>query len=124
MFIPPVIFALVARCHSYRRPLSRILAIDLAGSQLAYDSLIKVSRNASHTMRRYFFDLVDPTRSEYDYRGREMASAEKARELAELIAIDESFRGNRIGWLVKVSDAAGASYYSVPVDFLPELAAA
>jgi hypothetical protein len=75
-------------------------------------------------MRRYFFDLIDPTRSEFDYRGREMTSADQARELAELIAIDESTRGDRIGWQVRVSDAAGKSYCSVPINFLPELAAA
>jgi len=75
-------------------------------------------------MRRYFFDFVDQTRSEFDYRGREMHSADKARELAELIAIDESTRGDRIGWQVKVCDEAGKFYFSVPISLLPELAAA
>ena len=75
-------------------------------------------------MQRYFFDLVNPTRAEYDYRGREMSSAVQARALAELIAIDESTRADRIGWSVKVSDARGKTYFSVPVCELPELAAA
>ena len=75
-------------------------------------------------MRRYFFDLVDRGRSEFDYRGREMQSAVKARDLAELIAIDESTRGDRIGWQVRVSDAVGKVYFSIPISDLPELAAA
>jgi hypothetical protein len=75
-------------------------------------------------MQRYFFDLVDPTRAEFDYRGREMPSAEQARHLAEVIAIDESTRGDRIGWMVKVCDATGRTYCAVPVIELPELAAA
>jgi hypothetical protein len=75
-------------------------------------------------MQRYFFDLVDPNCSEFDYRGRDMASLEKARELAELIAIDQSTRADRVGWKVKVCDASGRTYFSVPVLELPELAAA
>ena len=75
-------------------------------------------------MRKYFFDLVCSTRAEYDFRGREMSSAAQARELAELIAIDESTRGDRIGWRVTVSDASGKTHFSVPVSELPELMAA
>lgn len=78
----------------------------------------------NHVMKRYFFDLVDNGRSEFDYRGREMPSAEKARELAELIAIDESARGARIGWRVRVSDASGKAHFSVAISELPELVAA
>jgi len=75
-------------------------------------------------MQRYFFDFIDRGRSEFDYSGRELPSAEKALRLAELIALDESSRGERIGWSVSVSDAAGHQYFSVPVTELPELAAA
>lgn len=75
-------------------------------------------------MQRYFFDFVDRGHSEFDYRGREMQSATQARDLAELIAIDESARGDRIGWQVKVSDAKGKVYFSIPISDLPELAAA
>ena len=78
----------------------------------------------NHVMRRYFFDLVNSGRAEFDYRGREMASADKARQLAELIAIDESTHGDRLGWQVKVSDATGKAYFFVPINQLPELAAA
>lgn len=75
-------------------------------------------------MQRYFFDFVDSTQSEFDYRGREMPNAEKARQFAELIAMDQSARGRRIGWQVKVSDAIGKTYFSIPISELPELAAA
>lgn len=75
-------------------------------------------------MQRFFFDLVDRNCAEFDYRGCEMPSAEQARQLAEVIAIDESTRADRIGWKVRVSDAAGKTYFSVPVVEIPELAAA
>jgi hypothetical protein len=77
-----------------------------------------------YVMQRYFFDLVDSNRSEFDYRGRELTSADKARQHAELIAIDEFTRGDRLGWKVKVSDASGKTYCFVPVNEVPELAAA
>jgi hypothetical protein len=75
-------------------------------------------------MQRYFFDLVSLGRSEFDYRGRELASAEKALRLAELIALDECCRGERIGWNISVHDAAGKKYFSVPVQAHPDLIAA
>lgn len=75
-------------------------------------------------MQRYFFDFIDRGHAEFDYSGRELPSAEKALRLAELIALDESSKGKRIGWSVSVSDAVGRQYFSVPVTELPELAAA
>jgi hypothetical protein len=75
-------------------------------------------------MRRYFFDMVCQSRSEFDYRGRELSSSEKALRLAEFIALDESSYGERIGWCVSVFDAEGKKYFSVPVQAVPELAAA
>lgn len=78
----------------------------------------------NYVMQRYFFDFVGSSRSEFDYSGRELPSAEKALRLAELIALDESQRGERIGWSVSVADAMGKRYYSVPVAAVPELAAA
>lgn len=74
-------------------------------------------------MKRYFFDLVG-NRSEFDYRGYEMPSAEKALQLAELMATDECSRGERIGWKINVLDAHGTRYFSVPVIDLPKLAVA
>jgi hypothetical protein len=78
----------------------------------------------NHVMQRYFFDFIGRGRSEFDYSGQELPSAEKALRLAELIALDESSRGERIGWSVSVADAMGRKYYCVPVTELPELAAA
>lgn len=75
-------------------------------------------------MQRYFFDFVGGGRSEFDYSGRELPSAEKALRLAELIALDECSHGERIGWSVSVADAKGKRYFSVPVAALPELLAA
>ena len=71
-------------------------------------------------MQRYFFDLVDRAKAEFDYRGCELTTPERALRRAELIAIDESTQ--RAGWQVTVSDAAGQIYFCVPVKELPELA--
>jgi len=78
----------------------------------------------NQVMQRYFFDFVVGGRSEFDYSGRVLPSAEKALRLAELIALDECSRGERIGWSVSVADAMGKRYFSVPVAALPELLAA
>jgi hypothetical protein len=39
-------------------------------------------------MNHYFFDLVSEGASQYDHRGRLFADPEKARGLAELMAMD------------------------------------
>ena len=39
-------------------------------------------------MNKYFFDLVGDAGAQYDHRGRELASPEKAFQMAELIALD------------------------------------
>jgi hypothetical protein len=78
----------------------------------------------NHVMQRYFFDFVGSGRSEFDYSGQELPSAERALRLAELIALDEASRGERIGWTVSVSDARGKKYFSIPVAEQPELMAA
>jgi hypothetical protein len=88
------------------------------------DNPARLKPMVNHVMQRYFFDFVGRSRSEFDYSGRELPSAEKALRLAELIALDESSRGERIGWKINVHDAAGNQYFSVQVDALPELAAA
>ncbi|MEA2907761.1 MAG: hypothetical protein QOI12_5148 [Alphaproteobacteria bacterium] len=76
-------------------------------------------------MKRYFFDVVSPCRSEFDYRGREFASPEKAYALAELIALDLGIspQGEWTGFTVNVHDSQGRKFYSQPVAAL-ELAAA
>jgi hypothetical protein len=75
-------------------------------------------------MQRYFFDFVGSARREYDYTGDLLPSAEKALRHAELLALDESSRGEHIGWSVSVFDARGTMYFSVPVTVVPELVAA
>jgi hypothetical protein len=39
-------------------------------------------------MTRYFFDVASKTHTQYDYRGREFTKLDKAKEWAELIALD------------------------------------
>lgn len=79
---------------------------------------------AGPVMQRYFFDIVGRSRAELDYRGRELPCAERALRLAELIALENAFNEERIGWSVSVSDATGWKYFIVPIPVLPELMAA
>ena len=76
-------------------------------------------------MNRYFFDLVSQHRSQYDYRGREFPTPENAFQLAELIALDLGVEaeGEWCGWAIKVRNARGQQFFSIPVHDL-DLAAA
>ena len=76
-------------------------------------------------MNKYFFDLVGRQRSEYDYRGRELPSPEKAYQLGELIALDLGIDGQRewSGWSIKVRNSLGQQFFSIPVPQLDLVAA-
>jgi hypothetical protein len=68
-------------------------------------------------MKRFFFDVAARTYVQYDYRGREFAKPEDARELAELIALDLecSDEGDWAGAEVQVRNVGGDRLFSVPV---------
>jgi len=68
-------------------------------------------------MKRLFFDVSFKTHVHYDYRGREFAQIEQARELAELIALDLecSDYGNGMDAEVQVRNIGGACLFSVPI---------
>lgn len=68
-------------------------------------------------MTRYFFDRVTSQRSEYDYSGKMLESLERARQLAELIAMDLSMEPDDewSGWSVNVRRPDGLQLFSVPV---------
>jgi hypothetical protein len=76
-------------------------------------------------MKRYCFDVVSGTDSEFDYKGHEFAAPEKAIEFATLIAIDLEImhEGVRGGSTIVMRDFKGRRYFSARVQ-LPELAAA
>jgi len=71
-------------------------------------------------MNKYFFDLVNPQSSNYDFRGGEFPSPERAFQLAELIALDLGIEADRkwSGWTIKVRNIHGQQLFSAPV---PEL---
>jgi hypothetical protein len=73
----------------------------------------------------FFFDRVGKDRAEYDYKGCAFQSPDKARQMAELIALDLGIEadGAWFGWRVDVLDVRGKRFFSVPVG-APELAAA
>ncbi len=75
-------------------------------------------------MQKFFFDRVSGTRSEFDYRGCELASVDRAAELAELIALDLAVAAESewIGWNIRVSNADGRHFLTIPVKEL-EMAA-
>ncbi len=68
-------------------------------------------------MKRYFFDRVSETRTEFDYRGCEFATLESAAEMAELMAVDLSIdcTSEWQGWTIKVSNVLGVNLLTVPV---------
>jgi hypothetical protein len=75
-------------------------------------------------MKRFFFDVSFKTHVHYDYRGRDFAQPEQARELAELIALDfECSDSDAPGAEVQVRNVTGTCLFSVPIR-QPELIAA
>jgi hypothetical protein len=76
-------------------------------------------------MKRYFFDVVSQSRAEYDYSGLEFPSPEKARQLAELMALDLQVcpQGDWDASTVSVRDCLGQLFFSMRVR-PPELVAA
>jgi hypothetical protein len=76
-------------------------------------------------MNKYYFDLVGQHRSEYDYRGSVFSQPENAFRMAELMALDLGINpdGAWSGWAVKVRNAQGKQFFSVPVEALDPMAA-
>jgi len=68
-------------------------------------------------MRRYFFDRIGNGRKEYDYRGKRLASNARARQIAELIAMDLELspEGEWSGWTVGVYTPKGECCVLIPV---------
>lgn len=75
-------------------------------------------------MQRYFFDRVSRARSEFDYRGCDLANLESATELAELLAIDLALdpENEWLGWAIKVRNAIGEHFVTIPVRELDAVA--
>jgi hypothetical protein len=68
-------------------------------------------------MKQYFFDIVGPGKSEYDYSGKTFSTLEKAYELAELMAFDLAAASDEwSGWRISVSSADGHRFFSIPVE--------
>jgi hypothetical protein len=66
-------------------------------------------------MKKYFFDRVGQSCSEYDFRGRDFAEPHKAFQLAQLLALDIGVEGQEefLGGSVNVRNADGHKLYSV-----------
>jgi hypothetical protein len=76
-------------------------------------------------MKRYFFDVISQSGSEYDYRGREFPTPEQAFQMAELMALDLQLcpKGDWAASSINVRDSYGTEFFSTRVH-PPELAAA
>lgn len=68
-------------------------------------------------MTRYFFDRVTSQHSQYDYQGQVLENPEKARQLAELIAMDLGMEPEDEwhGWSVDVRNLEGLQLFSILV---------
>lgn len=68
-------------------------------------------------MKRFFFDVSQNSRIQYDFQGRDFAQLEQAQELAELIALDLecSDDGEWAGSEVQVRNVGGTCLFSVPI---------
>jgi len=75
-------------------------------------------------VNKYFFDIHVGAQIEYDYRGRAFDQPAKAREYAELMALDIAVSSNEQNYRgqVQVRDIAGSQLFSTPIR--PELLAA
>ncbi len=76
-------------------------------------------------MKRFFFDVAVGNHVDYDYRGRDLARAEDAREFAELIALDlgsaEEAEGQNLE--IQVRSPNGTRLFSVPIPQADRIAA-
>jgi hypothetical protein len=68
-------------------------------------------------MKRFFFDVAMQSSTQYDFRGKDLATTEEARELAELIALDIecTSENNMTAFEVQVRNVTGDSLFKVPV---------
>jgi hypothetical protein len=67
---------------------------------------------------RFFFDFSQKNCSLNDYKGVELLTFQSARKYADAIArhMQNSLRGEWIGWRVDVRNADGVAFFSMPVE--------
>lgn len=97
--------------------MSSILIIGVAEHQSSLDNEVFPRTGTECTMTNYCIALVSPQRLESCLRVGEFPAAERAFELAELIAFDLSIEvdGHWWGWTVEVRTAQGRRLFAVPV---------
>ena len=104
------------RCRFWLQ-LSSILIVGVADHQGRLDNDVVPTTGTECTMTNYCIALVSPDRAESRLRMGEFPAAERAFELAELIAFDLSIEvdGNWWGWTVEVRSDQGRKLFAVPV---------
>jgi hypothetical protein len=99
------------------RQMSSSLIIGVAEHQTSLDNDIVQTTGTECTMTKYCIALVSPERAESHLRVGEFPAAERAFELAELIAYDLGLEadGSWWGWTVEVRSGPGRKLFAVPV---------
>jgi hypothetical protein len=97
--------------------MSSNLIIGVAERQSSPDNDVFQTTGTECTMTKYCIALVSPQRSESHVRVGEFPAAERAFQLAELIAFDLGIEadGKWWGWTVEVRSAQGRKLFAVPV---------
>jgi hypothetical protein len=106
----------VAR-HGLSGKLSSNLTIGVSERQPDLGSHAREATGSESIMMQFCFALTSPLHSESRLRVGEFPSAERALQLAELIAFElgADADGNWRDWTVEVRNAEGRSLFAVPV---------
>jgi hypothetical protein len=97
--------------------LSSNLTIGVSERQIDFGSHVCEATGSECIIMRFCFALTSPRHSESRLRVGEFPSAQRALQLAELIAFELGAEadGNWRDWTVEVRDAEGRGLFTVPV---------
>jgi hypothetical protein len=98
------------------RPTHQILAIGITGPQGAFSRLWRPPMQ-SFALQTYCLALLSPQRAESHLRVGEFPAAERAFELAELMALEFGIdvEKNWSGWTIEVRCPQGRKLFAAPV---------
>ena len=74
-----------------------------------------MGHNIEAALKTYTFTLITPEQIESQFRVGEFPEAERAIELAELIAAEMGLAEERSGWAIEVRGPQGSRLHKVPV---------
>jgi hypothetical protein len=89
--------------------------MDVAGLQSGFAKRPSVSRNVEAALKKYILVLMTPEQAESQLRVGEFPEADRAIELAELIAAEMGLEEERAGWSIEVRDPGGSRLHAARV---------